>query len=86
MKQTYTFRFDNNTHAALKAKAISEGVTISAYLEAIVKIALGDHEPKCWNPETAISPAIPAQIVTPATVDEVLDQVVEDMPALSSEI
>ena len=83
MKQTYTFRFDNDTHAALKAKAISEGVTISAYLEAMVKIVLGANEPKCWNPETAITPA---PTVTPATVDEVLDQVVEDMPALSSEI
>ena len=47
MKQTYTFRFDNDTHAALKAKAISEGVTISAYLEAMVKIVLGANEPKC---------------------------------------
>ena len=64
-------------------------MTISAYLQAIVqehltyltqrrKIderELGECAPKCANADTAI--------VSPATVDEILDQVVEDMPAIN---
>ena len=92
MKQTYTFRFERPVHQELKLLATNARMTISAYLQAIVQEhltylaerrridehELGECAPICGNADTAI--------VSPATVDEILDQVVEEMPVIIDEI
>jgi hypothetical protein len=89
MKQTYTFRFERPVHQELKLIATNARMTISAYLQAIVQEhltylaerrsiderELGECAPKCGNADTVM--------VSPATIDDILDQVVEDIPAIT---